>query len=90
MRIGKVVGNLWATRKSEKLSGEKFLIVKILKDKEIFTEDVFVACDRISAGIGDMVLLVEGSSARKIDNTNIPIDCAIIGIIDSMELNYEK
>lgn len=80
-----MIGNLWATRKSESLSGEKFLIVKILEEENLFKNDIFVACDRIGAGIDDVVLLVEGSSARKIDNTNIPIDCAIIGIIDSME-----
>ncbi|MDE6181595.1 MAG: EutN/CcmL family microcompartment protein [Eubacteriales bacterium] len=85
MKIGKVIGNLWATRKSENLSGEKFLIVKILEQEEIFKDELFVACDRIGAGNGDLVLLTEGSSARKIGNDNLPIDCAVIGIIDSME-----
>lgn len=85
MKIGKVIGNLWATRKSEHLSGEKFLIVKILEQEEIFKDELFVACDRIGAGNGDLVLLTEGSSARKIGNDNLPIDCAVIGIIDSME-----
>ncbi len=85
MKIGKVIGNLWATRKSENLSGEKFLIVKILEQQEIFKDELFVACDRIGAGNGDLVLLTEGSSARKIGNDNLPIDCAVIGIIDSME-----
>lgn len=85
MKIGKVVGNLWATRKSENLSGEKFLIVKILEQEEIFKDELFVACDRIGAGNGDLVLLTEGSSARKIGDGKLPIDCAVIGIIDSME-----
>lgn len=85
MKIGKVIGNLWATRKCEHLSGEKFLIVKILEQEEIFKDELFVACDRIGAGNGDLVLLTEGSSARKIGNDNLPIDCAVIGIIDSME-----
>lgn len=86
MKIGKVIGNLWATRKSENLSGEKFLIVKILEQENIFKDELFVACDRIGAGNGDLVLLTEGSSARKIgSNDDMPIDCAVIGIIDSME-----
>lgn len=85
MKIGKVIGNLWATRKFENLSGEKFLIVKILEKENVFKNELFVACDRIGAGNGDLVLLTEGSSARKIGSDNIPIDCAVIGIIDSME-----
>lgn len=87
MRIGKVIGNLWATRKAENLSGEKFLIVKVLEEEDVFKNELFVACDRIGAGNGDLVLLTEGSSARKIGDSNIPIDCAVIGIIDSMEFN---
>lgn len=85
MKIGKVIGNLWATRKFENLSGEKFLIVKILEQGNVFKDELFVACDRIGAGNGDLVLLTEGSSARKIGDDNIPIDCSVIGIIDSME-----
>lgn len=85
MKIGKVIGKLWATRKAEHLNGEKFLIVKVLEHDEVFKDEFLVACDRIGAGNGDLVLLTESSSARKIGDDNMPIDCAVIGIIDSME-----
>lgn len=80
MVIGRVVGNVWATRKVDDLSGLKFMIVELSPEKRI------VACDGIGAGIGDKVIVTKGSSARKVLNLeNSPIDAAIIGIIDEEE-----
>ncbi len=80
MLIGKVIGNVWATRKDEGLVGMKLLIVKLKDGKEI------VACDNIGAGVDDEVLVVIGSSARHLcDKQDSPIDSAIIGIIDQIE-----
>lgn len=77
MIIGKVIGNVWATRKVENLNGYKFLIVELGNGNQI------VACDTISAGEGDQVLITQGSSARESESEkNSPIDALIIGIID--------
>ena len=65
MQIGRVVGNVWATRKDEKLNGQKFLIVKILISKDKEKEGLFVAADNAGAGIGDTVLITNGSAARQ-------------------------
>lgn len=90
MVIGRVVGKLWATRKDEKLSGQKFLVVRILKDKEYEAEGLFVAVDNVGAGNGDMVLITKGSSARvSLGENYVPIDAAVIGIIDSIEVDNE-
>jgi len=90
MVIGRVVGRLWATRKDEKLNGQKFLIVRLLKDKEQEMEGFFVAADNVGAGTGDMVLITKGSSARvSLGESHVPVDAAIVGIIDSMEVEDE-
>lgn len=65
MKTGKVIGNIWATRKEERFSGMKLLIVQPfnpMDDTEI--EYPVVASDIIGAGIGERVLYVNGSSAR--------------------------
>ncbi|MEK3955499.1 MULTISPECIES: EutN/CcmL family microcompartment protein [unclassified Psychrobacillus] len=87
MQLGKVIGNVWATRKEEGLQGLKLLIIQPVdvKGKPVRTQ--FVAADRIGAGIGDDVLVTSGGSSRYIMRENpIPIDAVIIGIIDSTEV----
>lgn len=87
MEIGRVVGNVWATRKDEKLNGQKFLIVKLLKSKEEEKPGFFVAVDNVGAGVGDRVLITKGGAARQaIGNREVPIDAAIVGIIDSIDV----
>ena len=76
MIIGKVVGSLFSTRKSEKLVGNKFMIVEPVESR-------LVAIDIIGAGIGEYVLVAQGSAARiGCDMADAPIDAAIVGIID--------
>jgi len=65
MEIGKVVGNVWATRKDEKLSGQKLLVVKLLKSKSEYKDGFLVAADNAGAGNGDLVLITKGSAARE-------------------------
>ena len=82
MIIGKVVGSLFSTRKNEKLVGNKFMIVEPDKGMKSAGERL-VAIDNIGAGIGDYVLVAEGSAARiGCDVKDAPVDAAIVGIID--------
>lgn len=82
MIIGKVVGSLFSTRKNEKLVGNKFMIVEPVEDMRS-TGSRLVAIDVIGAGIGEYVLVAEGSAARiGCDMADAPIDAAIVGIID--------
>ncbi|MEK5040147.1 EutN/CcmL family microcompartment protein [Sporosarcina sp. FSL K6-3457] len=87
MRLGKVIGNVWATRKEEGLQGVKLLIIQPEDAYGNAVRTHFVAADRLGAGIGDQVIVTSGGSSRYIDKDNpIPIDAVVIGIIDSTEV----
>lgn len=88
MRMGRVVGNVWATRKEDGLSGIKLLIVQPIDAHGNDIQSHMVAADRIGAGIGDEVLITSGGSARFIlpKENPLPIDAVIIGIIDATEV----
>ena len=90
MRICKVIGHVWATKEQDSLNGQKFMVVQ---ETETASEQniTFVAADMVGAGVGEDVLVVTGSTARRAaGNESIPVDSAIVGIIDSMEVMKEK
>lgn len=90
MIIAKVIGNVWATRKEESLSGLKLMVLRRMDPAGNQDQDSFVAADCVGAGIGERVLVVTGSSARVAMRTpDIPVDAAIIGIIDEVETREE-
>lgn len=81
MIIGKVVGSIVSTRKNERLIGQKLMIVRPLENMEARGE--FVAIDNVGAGIGETVLVAEGSAARiGCGLEAAPVDAAIVGIVD--------
>ncbi len=87
MFIAKVVGNLWATRKEDTLVGRKLMIVEPAKLDGTPTGEALVAVDTIDAGIGEMVIVAQGSSARKaVGQQESPVDAAIVAIIDIHEV----
>ena len=89
MIICQVIGHVWATKKEETLSGLKLMVVKEVEANK--TEgDTFVAADVVGAGVGERVLVVSGSTARRaLGKDDIAIDCAIVGIIDTLEVDRE-
>ena len=90
MIIGKVVGNVWATRKEEKLSGLKLMIVVPKDPVNPGKTESLVAVDQVGAGIGETVLVALGSSARRaVRNADAPVDAAIVGIVDEMEVRQD-
>ena len=85
MLIAKVLGNLWATKKDERLDGYKLMAVQI---KGCASKETVVAVDTIGAGIGEDVLIVRGAMTRNIlRDPQTPADAAIVGIIDSVEVD---
>ena len=84
MVIARLIGNVWATRKYESLNGLKFMLVEVLDGKSEVRR--IVAVDTIGAGIGERVIVTQGSSARAIleeeTDVKIPVDAVIVGIID--------
>ena len=84
-----MIGNIWATRKEEKLAGLKLLLVQPL---DVLTRKAerppIVAADIIGAGVGETVLVVGGSSARSAaGDMSIPVDATVVGIVDDQEID---
>ncbi|MBL1212999.1 MAG: EutN/CcmL family microcompartment protein [Ignavibacteriae bacterium] len=90
MNLGKVIGTVWSTRKDENLVGAKFLIVKEL-DLEYKPKNNFVvAVDSVGAGVGEIVLFAQGSSARQTAFTkNKPVDAVIMAIVDKLDVSVK-
>lgn len=89
MIICKVIGHVWATKKEESLEGIKLMVVQETKTAKA-EPAIFVAADRVGAGIGEEVLVVSGSTARRaLGHDNLPVDAAIVGIIDTVEVDRE-
>ena len=88
MILGKVVGTVWATRKDEELVGMTFQIVKHV-DLDYKVKDTFViAVDTVQAGVGDVVLVTSGSSARQTVKTkNKPVDAVIVAVVDKLDVS---
>ena len=89
MQGAKVIGNIWATRKEEKLSGLKLLLVKPIDILDpTVDKSPLVAADMIGAGVGETVIIVGGSSARGAAGDNsIPVDATVVGIVDDLEVD---
>ncbi len=87
MIIGRVVGNVWATRKHAALDGFKLLLVQPLEVQSggVAGEPALAVDARFGSGPGDTVLLMdEGSSARQIiRNPKSPVRLIVCGIVDS-------
>lgn len=82
MIIGKVVGSIVSTRKQENLTGNKFMIIEPVVNSANSGQQI-VAIDNIGAGIGEKVLVAQGSAARiGCGMPDAPVDAAIVGIID--------
>lgn len=88
MILAKVIGQVIATQKDPTHEGKKILLVQGLSLDNQLTGDPFVALDSVDAGVGDRVLAVqEGFSAMtSVGHTDAPIDAAIVGVVDLVEL----
>lgn len=93
MFLAKVTGSMVATQKVASMVGHKMLLVEPYRvdpktrGELVTTGRSFVAVDTVGAGIGEMVLITQGSSARLTPETkNLPVDTVIIGIIDTVHV----
>ncbi|HHW91609.1 MAG TPA: EutN/CcmL family microcompartment protein [Firmicutes bacterium] len=90
MDLGKVIGNVVATKKDERLKGYKLLLVEGVDPFAVSSQGhgrVFVAVDAVGAGRGELVLVVRGSAARLAVGESPPIDATIVGIVDETHVN---
>ena len=94
MFLARVTGHVVATQKDKVLNGQKLLVVEPLNvkyDEQTAkpaslgnTGRAIVAIDAVGAGEGQLVLVVQGSSARMTEQTkNLPADAVVVGIVDS-------
>ncbi len=95
MELAVVEGSVVATIKTERLTGRKLLILNVVGPDAKPTNNYVVAVDSVGAGVGEMVLLCRGSSARQTsDLSTVPTDASIIAIVDSVEMSgrvtYQK
>jgi microcompartment protein CcmK/EutM len=89
--LGKVIGTVWSTRKDENLVGAKFLIVRHLDLEYKPKEATVIAVDSVGAGVGEVVLVAQGSSARQTTFTkNKPIDAVIMAIVDKLDISVKE
>ena len=91
MFLAKVTGSLVATQKADTMRGHKLLVVEPFRvdpqsrDRLVSTGRTFIAVDTLGAGLGEFVLITQGSSARMTPETkNLPIDTVIVGLIDTV------
>lgn len=97
MFVARVTGSVVSTQKVGTMTGHKLLVVEPYRleaeqrDKLVTTGRTFIAVDTLGAGLDDMVLIVQGSSARLMPDTKqLPIDAAIIGIVDTVTIDRQN
>lgn len=87
MLTGRLIDSVWATRKADSLNGLKFMLAEVIGGSNMGQR--LIVIDNIGAGIGDRVIICTGSAARRmLGNDDIPVDAAVIGIIDE-DCNFE-
>ena len=94
MFLARITGSVVATQKAASMVGQKLLIVEPLRVNEadrsslVPTGRTFVAVDTVGSGEGEIVLIVQGSSARFTPETKtLPVDAAIVGIVDRVQVS---
>lgn len=91
MFLGKVVGTLVSTQKEASLNGLKFLVVRRLTIENEEESGYVVAADAVGAGVGEVVMVASGSSARQTVMTDKrPCDAVVMAIVDTWEVNGDE
>ena len=93
MLLAKVEGSVVATMKDAHVAGRRLLLVRPqFVDDHNRTRfragaDTFVALDSVGAGVGELVVICQGSSARFApDLKEAPVDAVVMGIVDVMDV----
>ena len=90
MQLGRIIGTVVATRKSESLVGNKLLITQPIDMESKPTGKPLIAVDTVGAGIGEIVIYAMGAASRNAaDKNDSAIDAAIVGIVDNIDVYKE-
>jgi len=88
MLLARVVGTVVATRKDPRLEGKKLLVLRHISAEGADEASYVVAVDTVGAGFHEKVIAVAGSSARMAAGCkDCPVDTAVVGIVDNLELD---
>jgi microcompartment protein CcmK/EutM len=91
MILARIVGTVVATRKDDRLVSNKLLIARPVDPHGKAEGNYLVAVDTVDAGFGETVLIVSGSSARMASGLkDCPVDAAIVGIVDAVQIRDGK
>ncbi|MFL5798396.1 MAG: EutN/CcmL family microcompartment protein [Actinomycetota bacterium] len=91
MLLGRVAGTLIASRKEASMEGLKLLVVRYLDVDNADAGSFVVAADAVGAGVGEVVMVATGSSARQTEATrDRPCDAVIMAIVDTWEVGGEE
>lgn len=86
MILGRVYGSVVSTHKLSSLVGSKFMLVQCIENGKLI-DKFLVAVDGVGAGIGEDVIITQGSGARMgMHNPNVPVDALIVGILDEKQV----
>ncbi|MCA9742488.1 MAG: EutN/CcmL family microcompartment protein [Deferribacteres bacterium] len=87
MILARIIGTIWATRKEASLEGAKLQIVRPVELDYQEKSGFLVAVDAVGAGVGEIVLVCQGSSARQTElTTQKPVDATIMAIVDKLDV----
>ena len=87
MFLGKVIGNVWATKKYDALHGFKLLFVQPLNGSLEISGEPIVAVDTVGAGTGEIIYYITASEAIiPLPVDMAPVDASIVGIVDSINM----
>ncbi|MCH4072006.1 EutN/CcmL family microcompartment protein [Pseudoramibacter sp.] len=90
MQLAKVVGTIVSTQKDQHLMGCKLMIIKKIDEngeyEKYSSNSTAIAVDTVGAGIGETVIVTQGSTARFVyGNKTTPMDMTIVGIVDEIQ-----
>lgn len=91
MILARILGTVVATRKDDRLVSSKLLVVRPVDPAGKLDGNYLVAVDTVDAGVGETVLVVSGSSARMAAGLkDCPVDAAIVGVVDAVEVTRDS
>lgn len=85
MILGRVQGSVVSTHKLESLVGYKLMVVQCIENRKLM-DKFLIAVDGVGAGIGEDVIVTQGSSARVALKPDAPVDAVIVGILDEKQV----
>lgn len=87
MFLGKIIGNIWATKKYEAIHGLRLMIVQPINSEDESEGEPFIAVDTVGAGPGEKIFYITASEAViPLPVDFAPVDASIVGIVHSIHV----